>query len=344
MPWAGEVLRVQAADADASVRAAAMLEETGAVVIEGVVASAHAAELAALVLAAEADIPAGGISAISMLLNRDTSGLVERLVCQPLAVAVAHAIIGTRTENTPNAFAWPAHDQVRLQSCDGLVNQPGSPGQGWHMDPPASQIARPVGDGPPGARSRVRSFELHAEATAAVSPICALSCRVKHRGLQLPPDFTMGINCIYMLTDFSRENGCTRVVLDSHRRREVPSVFADGRHQGHAWSALEEGEDGEPSSGCTGPAGSVAVVCNNTWHAAGANQTQAPRVGLAISYIPWYLGRVTMDLVPITPAAFGRLQTSAGRALTRHQLGWVSTGESTDAMGGLGPSCSPARL
>ena len=64
MPWAGEVPRARASVADASVRAAAMLEECGAVVIEGLLPSAHAAEVAALVLAAEADIPTGGISAI----------------------------------------------------------------------------------------------------------------------------------------------------------------------------------------------------------------------------------------------------------------------------------------
>ena len=40
-----------------------------------------------------------------MLLNRDESGLVEQLVCQPLVVAIVHAVIGTRTENSPNAFA-----------------------------------------------------------------------------------------------------------------------------------------------------------------------------------------------------------------------------------------------
>jgi ectoine hydroxylase-related dioxygenase (phytanoyl-CoA dioxygenase family) len=157
--------------------------------------------------------------------------------------------------------------------------------------------------------------------------------------MQLPPDFPMGVNCIHMLTDFSRENGCTRVVLGSHWRREVPPIFADGRHQGKVWSALElSAEEGEQSSGCIGPAGSVAVVCNNTWHAAGANRTLAPRVGVAISYAPWYLGRITMDMVPITPTAFGRLQTAAGRALTKHQLGWLSTGEAADAMGPLEPS------
>eukprot|EP01051_Picozoa_sp_SAG22_P015940 SAG22_NODE_2162_length_2914_cov_6.358082_2_plen_76_part_00 len=64
-------------------------------------------------------------------------------------------MIGTRTAALPNAFAWPEHDQFRLQSCDGLVNNPGSTGQGWHMDPPASQIARPAGDGPAGALPRL---------------------------------------------------------------------------------------------------------------------------------------------------------------------------------------------
>ena len=59
----------------------------------------------------------------------------------PSSEPVALIVVST------NAFAWPAADQVRLQSCDGLINPPGSAGQGWHLDPPASQIARPEGDG-----------------------------------------------------------------------------------------------------------------------------------------------------------------------------------------------------
>jgi hypothetical protein len=164
MPWAGAVPRVGASAGAGA--AAALIEEHGAVVIDNLISPTRAAELAALVLAAPTDLHGG--SAVSMLLNHDPS--FEELVCHPLVVAVAHAIVGTRTQNTPNAFAWPAEDQIRLQSCDGLINRPGSAGQGWHLDPPASQIARPDGDGPPGARPR---------------PI---------------PDFPMGVNCMWMLT------------------------------------------------------------------------------------------------------------------------------------------------
>ena len=121
--------------------------------------------------------------------------------------------------------------------------------------------------------------------------------------------------------------GLSRIKVQKH---DNPTAL------GTAWLALEmSATEGEASSGCIGPAGSVAVVCNNTWHAVGANRTLAPRVAAAISYAPWYLGRITMDMVPITPAAFGRLQAAAGRALTKHQLGWLSTGEAADAMGSL---------
>ena len=68
------------------------------------------------------------------------------------------------------------------------------------------------------------------------------------------------------------------------------------------------------------------------WHAAGANRTAEPRVGLACSYIPWYLGRVTMDLVPIAPEVHAALRTEQGRALTRHMLGWQSTGHPDDIL------------
>ena len=81
-----------------------------------------------------------------------------------------------------------------------------------------------------------------------------------------------------------------------------------------------------------GGAGSVAILCNTTWHAAGANTSAEPRVGLACSYIPWYLGRVTMDLVPISPTVHATLHTAEGRALTRHMLGWQSTGHPDDVL------------
>ena len=65
----------------------------------------------------------------------------------------------------------------------------------------------------------------------------------------------------------------------------------------------------------------VTMLCDRLPHAAGANTSDAARVGIGCSYAPWYLGRLTMDLVPITPAAHARL-TPAAQALTKHMLTW----------------------
>ena len=82
---------------------------------------------------------------------------------------------------------------------------------------------------------------------------------------QLPeplPEMPLTVQNVWMLDDFTLDNGATRVVPGSHRSRRKPP-----------WSVA----DLEGQITLTAPAGSVAVWLSNTWHRSGPNQTDRPR-------------------------------------------------------------------
>ena len=89
---------------------------------------------------------------------------------------------------------------------------------------------------------------------------------------QLPeplPDFPLTTQNVWMLDDFTEDNGATRVVPGSHLSRQKPR-----------WS---EGET-EGEVALTGPAGSVAMWLSNTWHRSGPNRTDQPRRAVLCYY------------------------------------------------------------
>ena len=73
------------------------------------------------------------------------------------------------------------------------------------------------------------------------------------------------------------------------------------------------------------------IVPTTVWHAAGANCSSESRVGLAVNYQPWWVGRLTMDIYPIERAVWEKLPADA-QALTKHQLEWNTdfSGELTE--------------
>ncbi|MDE0218869.1 MAG: phytanoyl-CoA dioxygenase family protein [Spirochaetaceae bacterium] len=93
------------------------------------------------------------------------------------------------------------------------------------------------------------------------------------------PDAVCHLTTLWMLTDFTEENGGTLIVSGSHRSSDNPSG-------GVEVPPFEP----YPTEVCvTGRPGSVVVCDSRLWHAAGANRSTAPRVGLAVRYAPWWL-------------------------------------------------------
>ena len=91
---------------------------------------------------------------------------------------------------------------------------------------------------------------------------------------QLPeplPDFALTTQNVFMLDDFTEENGATRIVPRSHKTREKPH-----------WD--RHGTDHPDEIALTGPAGSLALWLSNTWHRHGPNSTDHPRRAVLAYY------------------------------------------------------------
>lgn len=83
------------------------------------------------------------------------------------------------------------------------------------------------------------------------------------------PDFTLSVQSVWMLDDFTEANGATHVVRGSHRTLQGPPK---GKALLDDEVVLEA------------PAGSLAIWLSQTWHRHGTNKTDTPRCGLISQY------------------------------------------------------------
>lgn len=91
-------------------------------------------------------------------------------------------------------------------------------------------------------------------------------------------------NCLWMLDEFTDENGATRVVPNSHRF---------GR-----WPLPEERIDTVPA---TGACGTLMVWEGRLWHGTGVNTTDAPRHGLLNAFCRAFLRTQENHTVSVAP-------------------------------------------
>ena len=107
------------------------------------------------------------------------------------------------------------------------------------------------------------------------------------------PDVPWMINTIWMLTDFTQENGATGVVPMSHRSR-----------------CKRPPPDLDPAliRPITGKAGSVMLWHGGTFHQARANSSDQVRVGLNIAYYPrWFNNWIEGGHQPVWPETYQRM-------------------------------------
>jgi len=87
------------------------------------------------------------------------------------------------------------------------------------------------------------------------------------------PEFPLTLQNVWMLDDFTADNGATRVMPRSHKLRKSPP-WGSGPLEGEVT--------------LTAPAGSVAIWLSNTWHRSGPNDTGAKRRAILCNYnVSW---------------------------------------------------------
>jgi len=80
-------------------------------------------------------------------------------------------------------------------------------------------------------------------------------------------------NSVWMLDDFTLENGAIRMVPGSHRWRQLPQAVLADPTAPHPQEVL-----------LTGKAGTVVVMNAHMWHGGTANRTNAPRTAMHAFY------------------------------------------------------------
>ena len=173
---------------------------------------------------------------VNMLVNKGTE--FEQLVLHPMANQLMTYLLG---------------DDYLLSCCDAQIKHPGSDfmplhTDQWWMPPPASvrgAHARPAsmrrGDG--------AALSIEAESESIAPPAVA--------------------NVMWMISDFTEDNGATLVVPGSHRSGRQPDQSIPHRVETVAG---------------VGRAGSALVFDGRLWHAAGRNITQSSRYGITSTF------------------------------------------------------------
>jgi ectoine hydroxylase-related dioxygenase (phytanoyl-CoA dioxygenase family) len=252
-------------------------------------------------------------------LRRDGCAIVERL-------AEVELLDRARAELEPYLAATPTGDDFagrRTRRTGGLVAR--SPTcRELVMHPLVLGAVREL-------LAHATSFQLHLTQVIAIEP--GQPCQPVHRDqwaldfFPFPSGYEVQCNTLWAMTDFTAENGATRVIPGSHRLGDRLQF---------------EEKDTEPAEM---PAGSVLLYTGSLYHGGGANRSAATRYGVNLTYaVSWlrqeenqYLS-VPQDLARTLPEPLLRL---LGYARGAYALGYVDDlRDPLDALFGRGPATS----
>uniref|UniRef100_UPI00404A8AE2 phytanoyl-CoA dioxygenase family protein n=3 Tax=Cephaloticoccus sp. TaxID=1985742 RepID=UPI00404A8AE2 len=102
------------------------------------------------------------------------------------------------------------------------------------------------------------------------------------------PDVMMHMVTMWMLSDYTIENGGTHIIPGSHKRGYAPRFGSNYEPMATYKNEVQ----------MQGKAGDVGIFDARTWHATAENKTNEPRIGVLIRYCPWWL-----NLKPLTPGS-----------------------------------------
>ena len=121
---------------------------------------------------------------------------------------------------------------------------------------------------------RKTAYQLHLTQVITIGP--GSDAQQLHRDhwcfdfFPFPPEVDIEVSTMWALTDFTADNGATRVVVDSHRTTGMPYAMDD-------------------TVAATMPLGSVLLYTGGTVHAGGANVSSDVRQGLNVDYVLGFL-------------------------------------------------------
>jgi ectoine hydroxylase-related dioxygenase (phytanoyl-CoA dioxygenase family) len=116
---------------------------------------------------------------------------------------------------------------------------------------------------------------------------------------------------IWALTDFTEENGATRLVPGSHRAERAP----------------QKGEEPDGVVEACMPAGSVLVYNGSLWHGGGANRSDRPRLGIVCNFCAGWVRHEENQLLALPREVVAelppRLRRMVGYGVYRGLIGHV---------------------
>lgn len=101
---------------------------------------------------------------------------------------------------------------------------------------------------------------------------------------------------IWMLDDFTPENGATRLIPGTHRLHQVPKEALADPYAPHPDEVV-----------MTGKRGDVAIFNGHCWHGGGANHTDAPRRAILAHYLRSDIPRTSIRRQHISPEVKARM-------------------------------------
>jgi ectoine hydroxylase-related dioxygenase (phytanoyl-CoA dioxygenase family) len=127
-------------------------------------------------------------------------------------------------------------------------------------------------------------------------------------------------NTMWALTDFTEENGATRIIPGSHLADDSPNY---GQHYDSVAAEMA--------------CGSVLVWHGSLWHGGGANRTDARRVGVAMNYCAGYIRQQENQQLGVPPETVRRfsprLQELVGYGVYNGLIGHIDKRSPAELLG-----------